>query len=416
MNVSYRRGACPGLSTPMSTGDGLLVRLMPVDNIALDKFADFCAAALCHGNGTIEVSARGSLQVRGLTPRSAPQFAAAVGGLDLAADGVPVIADPLADYPTTILNANALAALLRRTIAEARILLAPKVSIVVDGGGKLHLDALSADIRLRAVATAGGPRLHLALGGDAETAVPLGMISPDEAPAVVVALLQAIAARGSLRAADIIRSEGIDAFRAVLDGRVESAPPLARRSKVERVGRHALRQDSYALGIGLVFGQVHAETLVELTRQAAVHGAHWVRPAPGRALLLGGLDLDEADAVAAAADRLGFVVDASDPRRQIAACPGAPACASGHIEARAIAAEIARLVPPADLIDIHVSGCAKGCAHASLSSLTIVGDAEGCAVIYGGTARSTAHHRIGRTTVAADVARIVQAKRGDRHG
>ena len=59
----------------MPTGDGLLVRLMPADRVPLDSFIAFCAAAREHGNGTLEITARGSLQVRGLTPSSAPLFA-----------------------------------------------------------------------------------------------------------------------------------------------------------------------------------------------------------------------------------------------------------------------------------------------------------------------------------------------------
>jgi len=39
MNASHRRGACPGLSAPMPTGDGLLVRLMPAEPIPLDAFS-----------------------------------------------------------------------------------------------------------------------------------------------------------------------------------------------------------------------------------------------------------------------------------------------------------------------------------------------------------------------------------------
>ena len=41
-----RRGACPGLSAPMATGDGLFARLTPAGStIALDAFAGLCAAA-----------------------------------------------------------------------------------------------------------------------------------------------------------------------------------------------------------------------------------------------------------------------------------------------------------------------------------------------------------------------------------
>ena len=85
MNAQHRRGACPGLSAPMPTGDGLLVRFSPLESMSLAAFAGLCTAARKHGNGTMEISARGNLQVRGLTPRSAPLFAHAVNTFEIAA-------------------------------------------------------------------------------------------------------------------------------------------------------------------------------------------------------------------------------------------------------------------------------------------------------------------------------------------
>ena len=72
INRSQRRGACPGLSAPMPTGDGLLVRLLPIGTIPLAAFAHLCAAARRYGNGIVEVTGRGSIQVRGLNAASAP--------------------------------------------------------------------------------------------------------------------------------------------------------------------------------------------------------------------------------------------------------------------------------------------------------------------------------------------------------
>ncbi len=146
--MTHVRHACPGLSAPMETGDGLLVRILPSGPIPLRAFAGLCAAALAQGNGTMEISARGSVQIRGLTPVTAPSFAAAVAALRLdIGDGVAVLADPLPGEPTALIDANALAAELRTAIASAALALAPKLSVIVDGGGKLHLDALDADIR-----------------------------------------------------------------------------------------------------------------------------------------------------------------------------------------------------------------------------------------------------------------------------
>jgi len=404
MNAPHRRNACPGLSTPMPTGDGLLVRLMPTERVALDAFAALCKAARHHGNGTIEVTARGSLQVRGLTPRSAPLFADDIAALQIAADGVPVIANPLAADDEKV---DGLAAALRRAIADARMKLAPKVSLTVDSGGALHLDAVTADIRLRAIETEEGPQIHIALGGDAFTATPLGSTAPDTAADVVVLLLHVIATHSGGRAADILRGEGIDVFRAAVGNRLHPAPRLPARLPAEPVGRYALRDGSLALGVALAFGHAEADTLSELAHVAVAHGARWVRPAPGRALLFGGLSDAAADAVADVASRLAFVVRADDPRRRIAACPGAPACASGLIPARALAAEIARqLQPSRDGISIHVSGCAKGCAHPAPCALTIVGTAQGCGVVRHGAARATPHDHVNPTDLVDEIARM----------
>ena len=61
------------------------------------QLAGLAAAAARLGNGIVEVTARGSLQVRGLTPASAAELAAALDELGIAvAEGLPVVTGPLA--------------------------------------------------------------------------------------------------------------------------------------------------------------------------------------------------------------------------------------------------------------------------------------------------------------------------------
>jgi precorrin-3B synthase len=379
MTLTHIRGACPSLPAPMETGDGLLVRLLPIAPMRIDAFIGLCEAARTHGNGTIEVSARGSLQVRGLTPRSAPLFAETIAGLDMS-DGVPVLADPLPGDRAALIDSSDLAAGIRNAIAEAGLALAAKVSVVVDGGGRIDLDALSADIRLRAFPTSKGPRLELAIAGDAATARPVATISPAEAVDQVLSLLKTIAAHGpEARAADLPQA---------IPARKSALAASAKSSRLDAVGRHPLRNNASALGLGLAFGQADAGDLIALARIAKTNGARWVEPAPGRALLLGPLSEAGADTAREAAKRLGFVSEASDPRRRIAACPGAPFCAHGLIAARVLAAEIARLVPlNGDGIVLHVSGCAKGCAHPNEAPLTVVGTERGCGIVRNGRAQ-----------------------------
>jgi precorrin-3B synthase len=369
---SMRRGACPGLSAPMQTGDGLLARLLPTGTITLDAMANLAAAALRYGNRIIEITSRGSIQVRGLTRESAPAFADAVAELAIPAhDGMPVIADPLAGIdPHQVIDANRLAAALRAALAEQSFAarLAPKISVAIDGGGALHLDALPADIRLRAVAAAGGPRLHVSAGGDAASAASLGTIARADAIDTVVRLLHEIATHGpDARARDVIRGATAGA----------SAPA---REPADPIGPHRLRRNKVAVGIGFPFGHTDTGLLKSLLRAAHEAGATGVRTAPGRALLVVGLTRPDAELFTAAARRLDFIVEPRDPRRRLIACAGAPICASGEIEARALAREVARegisLLKRNETI--HISGCAKGCAYQGVATLTAVGRDGAC--------------------------------------
>ncbi|RYE86742.1 MAG: precorrin-3B synthase, partial [Hyphomicrobiales bacterium] len=68
-----RRGWCPGTLRPMATGDGLLVRLHPPRNVLTpDQLAHVAELASRHGNGQIEISGRGNLQLRGIREEAHP--------------------------------------------------------------------------------------------------------------------------------------------------------------------------------------------------------------------------------------------------------------------------------------------------------------------------------------------------------
>jgi len=368
---SLRRGACPGLSTPIQTGDGLLARLMPSGTITLDAMADLAAAALRYGNRIIEITSRGNIQVRGLTRESAPAFADAVAELAIPAhDGMPVIADPLAGIdPHQVIDANRLATALRATLAEQSLAarLAPKISVAIDGGGALHLDALPADIRLRAVAAADGPRLHVAAGGDAANAVSLGTIARADAIDTVVRLLHEIATHGpDARARDVIRGTMAD-------------PSAPGREPADPIGPHQLRRNKVAVGIGFPFGHTDTALLKSLLGAAREAGATGVRTAPGRALLVVGLTRPDAQSFTAAARRLDFIVERGDPRRRVIACAGAPICASGEIEARALARQVGSAMTLMKRDEtIHISGCGKRCAHQGAATFTAIGRAGAC--------------------------------------
>jgi precorrin-3B synthase len=387
-NEQMRRGACPGLSVPMATGDGFLARLTTAGStVPLDAFTGLCAAARIHGNGIVEITSRGSIQIRGLSAASAPFFAADVASLGIeASDGIPVVTDPLAGLSRhDRFDANALAAEMRKALGASPFttLLSAKVSVAIDGGGALHLDALAADIRLRAI---GGAHVHVALAGDAAAATPLGAIPLDRAVECVIRLFETLAAKAPRsRMRDVIEGGGLNAFNsAVADLVVDFPLPPARRP-ADPVGVHRLSSGGNALGTGLPFGHSESEALSQLIAAARQAGAIGVRTAPGRALLLVNVSAGVTRKLAGEAAALGFIVDPADPRRRVVACAGAPICASGEIAARALApamAEAARALPDGEII--HVSGCAKGCAHPAPAPLAVFGRDRRCDVFVDG--------------------------------
>ena len=63
------KGWCPGALRPMASGDGLVVRIRPHGGrLSAAQAAGIAAAALAHGNGEIDLSARANLQLRGIAP------------------------------------------------------------------------------------------------------------------------------------------------------------------------------------------------------------------------------------------------------------------------------------------------------------------------------------------------------------
>lgn len=387
-----RRGACPALSRPMETGDGLLVRLVPAEGaLSPAQLKGLADAARAFGNGLLEVSARGSLQVRGLSPETVAPLNAAVAALAIVPrEGIALDLSPLSGLdPNETADARALAARLRTKLAEAGIdgRLGPKVSVVLDGGGTVRLDALSADVRLRAWRSCSRMVWELSLAGDAATARPVARLSAEEALEAALAWLGRLAALGpSARMTDVLA--GGDA-PAVPSAPADATPAARSRTDARApIGRVPLTDGSFAQGFGVPFGQIEAEPLAQFVAAAVAAGVRDLRPAPGRVLIACGLTEAGADRLALAAQALGFLIAADDPRAALAVCPGAPACRSAHMAARAIAGEAAEALAPLldGSVDAHLSACAKGCAHPAPAALTFVGMDAGIGLVREGSA------------------------------
>jgi len=355
----------------MSTGDGLLARIALIDRISTGQLSQLCVLASRHGNGIIDISSRGNLQIRGLSDASARLL-----DQDVRALGLPVREDLAVEHPplagldaTEIADPRELAAAIREGCRGIEGL-APKMSVVVDGGGQVRLSNLLADIRLVANPHEEGGGWTIMLGGTEVSGRIHATMSGGDAVAEVSRLLKMLAAIGP-------DARGRDLAGALPDSTVstEATPPFGIRPLVD--GRSAV-------GIGLPFGQIAAERLRELCAKANDLHIDLVQPTIERSVLFLGKS-QSCKALLDFAEQREFVVAPLDPRGAIAVCSGSPACASAAIPTHSLAAGV--LAEFADLLDgsfkLHVTGCPKGCAHPQPSPLALCGTATGISFISG---------------------------------
>ncbi|MCJ2080464.1 precorrin-3B synthase [Methylobacterium sp. J-090] len=356
-----RRGWCPSLARPMQTGDGLLARVHPpLGRLTAAQARAVAAGARRFGNGHVDVTARANLQIRGVTPETQGPLARhlmAVGLGDVRADGGPqrlTLTAPLFDLDTL---AEAVEALGRAVPG-----LPPKTLVAIEDGGRFGLGEADADIHLRVVAPHG---VAWALAGP-DGPVWSAPVPPAQVLARVSHCLHALAESGVRRMRDLDA-----AHRDRLVGAPMPAPtpiqPMA-------PGLHDFGDGRTALAVEAAFGRCTADGLDRLADWTERLASPHLALGQTRGFVLVTREREGARMVLDALGGQGFIHAADDPRGHVAACPGAPACASGSTPTLDDAARLAEALRGTG-IDAHVSGCAKGCAHPGPAALTLVGRA-----------------------------------------
>jgi precorrin-3B synthase len=331
----------------MATGDGLLVRVKPPNaTLAGDAARQLGLAAMRYGNGVIELTSRARIQVRGLQRNGIGSFAAAMVAAGLA-DANPqverrraVIVPPLADAAVYAVASEVETALCR----EPRLATLPtKFVVAVDGSETLPLGDIGADIHV----VRGNLTCIIALKAREETEA----VAPADAAAAVVRLALAL-----------------------LDHPIRHRPP-------PWVPRAIGWLPGGAFGMGLPLGATTATTLVSLADLSQRYGDGTLRVTPWRACIIPAVSFAARPDICAAGEDIGLIVDMADPRLAVVACPGQPACSSATVPARADALRLAELDLPAT---VHVSGCAKGCAHPGPARITLIGESGRYGIVHNG--------------------------------
>ncbi|WP_426437148.1 precorrin-3B synthase [Bradyrhizobium genosp. P] len=377
MNGFAFKGWCPSALRPMPSGDGLVVRLRQRGGrLSSAQAAGIAELSARHGNGLIDLTGRANLQIRGVSEQSH-------GPLIEGLDRLGLVEAELSESQRNILiapfwtpgdDASSLAAELEQALAKRSLGLPEKFGFAIDCGSERVLAQTPADIRIERCIDGG-------LVVRADGASHGRKVAREEAIDAVHALVEWFVASGGTRG----RRGRMAAHVAVvgppdnLAGDTQPAPALA-PPKPGFVVAGGL--------VGFAFGLLSGETLGYLAGLSP-----GLRLTPWRMVLVEGLrEMPQHD---------DLVTDADDPLLRVTACTGAPSCPEAHAETRQLAAVLAPHIA-ADA-HLHVSGCAKGCAHPTAAGLTLVGTSDGFDLVRHGTARDVPAMRgLARVKILAD--------------
>lgn len=308
------KGWCPDAYRPMASGDGLIMRVRPrFGTLDTDQIAVLADLADRFSHGHIELTSRGSLQLRGLT------------------------ADDIALVQGALLEAQLIDSLPDHETKRSAIFATHAFSPAADATVAAFYDRLDDLPEVPA---------KFCFGFDFTGTDQLGLDSCD-------ILIRDTDADAIDRALDrvnwFVRTGGIAAKR--MRHHITAAPaPFAPWPAQS----HAAAPQTGAMTIAAVpFGSLSSDTL------RALGAAVQIRFCYGRRIAIDG-------DIPAAAD---LITDPSDPLLRAHACVGQPNCAAATVATREIAAQLA----PQTRGTLHVSGCAKGCAHPHTSDVTLVG-------------------------------------------
>lgn len=354
--IGRRTGLCPTVDAPVAQRDGYLVRIALVaGRVRLDQLRILCELAAECGNGVIELTSRANVQLRGFAAGDLASVrqtleAAGLGDRD---DRLVLLApfaglDPAEHADPFVVRSAVLSAL----APVERAALAPKFHIGVDCGGSWDWSPPSADVTV-VLDPVGAVRVGVA-GGE-----PADVVSLAAAAQLCADVARQCIEHGSqARARDVVATPA-SAPRRLPDG-----------SGHGPVGPVALRQRGFVAAVPLARPSV--AQLRELVTLAADLGNDEVRVLPWGSLLIPRAD---AALAAAALRRIGFAVDANDPAVGVICCSGASGCWSTELDTLGLATQLLTTRPdaaPAGSI-VHVSGCAKSCAHHGAAAVTLVG-------------------------------------------
>lgn len=334
--------ACPGALRPHQAADGALARIrLPGGMITAAQLATLASVASDFGSATLELTARGNVQLRGIRDVAAVADAVAKAGLLPSATHERVrniVASPLSGRAGGLADLRAWVGELDAAIrAEPRLAeLGGRFWFGLDDG-RADVSGLGADVGVQVFPD--GPRLLL-------TGRDTGVRVADVAETLIEVALRFVKIRETAWRVTELADIG------ELQSGVELGPSVRPVTKTP-VGWIPQDDSRVTLGAAVPLGVLPARVAECL---AAIEAPLVITP--WRSVLICDLDDATADAALRVLAPLGLVFDENSPWLNISACTGSPGCAHSAADVRA---DAARSLNVESAGHRHFVGCERAC-------------------------------------------------------
>jgi precorrin-3B synthase len=405
--VEDRRSACPGLFRMAKALDGSICRVkLTFGDLSSDQARSVAEAARRFGNGTIEITNRANLQIRGVRPETensliAMLLEAGLGPLTDRGDDVRnVMISPIAGRDKRKVDARPLATRLLTTLQSnaSYQTLSPKFSVLIDGGESLAmvdhphdvwLSPIDPDSRVSCYAfgVAGVPSAKT----DDQPA--LGIVHAERAFDLVTTTLDLFIDWNRFHpAASRLRHMITETSSETLAEQIEQYLGFPVRRRELATWRRALPRPNGHLGIlreggdetnclvGAMppLGRLDPDLLLSLANLSDKQSNGKLRMTPWQSVLLPEVSIDDAASTLADLESLGLSSNSQKPFATMIGCSGSAGCSSALAATQSDGLKLAALLGGGTAIpQIHMSGCSKSCASPSARPVTLVATASG---------------------------------------
>jgi len=360
---------CPGVLRPHRAADGALLRLrLPGGRLAAPALAAVSAAARLYADGDVQLTSRGNLQLRGVATDARGAIAAGLVDAVVEAGLLPqpshervrnIVCSPLTGLLGGLTDLGELTRSLdEKLCADDDLAELPGPFLFALDDGRGDVVGLKADLGLCAV---NAESVRLRVGGFLAGPALLHEEAADVLIEVATRFLPF--ARGPAGTQPVWHVRELP-----LGGRellpssweVEPAPPGS--GQPAPTGRFIQDDGQSLLSVLVPLGLLTAAQVSALVG-AAQTGVGELIVTPWRGVLVPGLEPARLDELAGRLTAVGLDSTAQSAWRGITACTGAPRCAHGLGETRALASAIAdrRSADHPGPALVHVVGCERRC-------------------------------------------------------